>query len=77
MDPVSGDLDYASVLVDQNYDGLERETGKAMRQQHLKRFRSVPVVLQKEKVDGTLAFNEEELFFMNRIAFRLFKIRGP
>jgi hypothetical protein len=48
-----------------------------MRQKHVKQFKSIPIVLQKEKIDGTLAFNDEELFFMNRIAFRLFKLRGP
>jgi hypothetical protein len=63
--------------VDQNYDHLEREQGKEMKSRHIKQFKSVPVVLQKERVNGTLAFNDEELFFMNRIAFRLFKSRGP
>jgi len=47
-----------------------------MRAQHLKKFKAVPVVLQKENVHGLLAFNDEELFYMNRIAFRLFKLSG-
>ena len=31
---------------------------------------------QKESVEGTASFNEEELFYLNRIMFRLFKKRG-
>ena len=53
-----------------------QEQGKEMRSRHIKQFKSVPVVLQKEQVHGLIAFNDEELFFMNRIAFRLFKLRG-
>ena len=48
-----------------------------MRAKHFKQFKSRPIVLQKERIDGTLVFNDEELFYMNRIAFRLFKLRGP
>lgn len=36
MDLVSGNIDFASVFTDQNYDSLEREQGKAMRQKHVK-----------------------------------------
>ena len=64
------------MFVDQNYDIVLREQAKEMRARHIRQFSSVPVVLQKEQVDGNLAFNNEELFFMNRIAFRLFKLNG-
>jgi len=35
-----------------------------------------PVMTQKQTVEGTLEFNDEELFYMNRIAFRNFKLWG-
>ena len=31
---------------------------------------------QKESIEGTASFNEEELFYLNRILFRLFKKKG-
>ena len=64
------------MFVDQNYDIVLREQAKEMRARHIRQFSSVPVVMQKEQVDRNLAFNNEELFFMNRIAFRLFKLNG-
>ena len=73
---MTGAIDFASVFVDQNYDVVLREQGLEMKARHLKQFKAVPVVLQKENVHGLLAFNDEELFFMNRIAFRLFKLSG-
>jgi hypothetical protein len=53
-----------------------QEQGKEMRSRHIKQFNSVPVVLKKEQFYGLNAFNDEELFFKNRIALRLFKLRG-
>ena len=74
--PITGAIDFASVFVDQNYDGLTKDAGRRMKREHMKKFKREPVTLQKEKVDKTLVFNGEELFFMNRIAFKLFKQRG-
>jgi len=77
MDEITGDIDYAAVFVDQNYDGLSREIGFEMMKRHIKKFKYSPLLLQKEKIDGTSSFfNGEELFFMNRIVFKLFKQRG-
>jgi hypothetical protein len=47
-----------------------------MKQKHIKKFGRMPLHMQREKVEGTSDFNDEELFYMNRIAFRLFKLRG-
>lgn len=71
-----GQIDLGSVFVDQNYDALERKDGRAMKQKHVKKFGRMPLLLQKERVEGTSDFNDEELFYLNRIAYRLFKLRG-
>ena len=47
-----------------------------MKQKHVKKYGRMPILMQKEKVEGTSDFNDEELFYMNRIAFRLFKLKG-
>ena len=31
INPVTGEPDYASIFVDQNYDSLEREKGRVMK----------------------------------------------
>jgi len=35
IDEISGKLDIPSMLVDQNYDSLEREMGRKLQKQHL------------------------------------------
>ena len=76
INPVSGALDYASIFVDQNYDNLEREMGRDLKKQHKKRFGKKTLTSQKEVVEGTVDFNEEELFYLNRLMFRLIKKKG-
>lgn len=76
MDPVSGELDLTGLLIEQNYDSLPNDLGKQLRREHHKRFSSTPVILLKENVDGLFGFNSEELFFMNRVAYRLFRLYG-
>ena len=66
----------ASVLVDQNYDSIELKQAKEMRARHISQFKATPATVQKEKINGSTNFNDEELYFLNRIAFRLFKDRG-
>ena len=43
---------------------------------HIKKFGRRALITQKEFVDGTSNFNDEELYYMNRIAFRLLKQKG-
>lgn len=37
-------IDFASVFVDQNYDGLERNVGREMKKRHMKEFGMRPIV---------------------------------
>merc|ERR1712232_957633 len=73
----SGAIDLASAFIEQNYDSLDRETGKKYKLQHIKALGRKTILTQKETVANTLHFNDEEQFYMNRIAFRLFKKHGP
>lgn len=77
MDQVEGTVNFKDVFVDQNYDSLHVEDGAQLKIEHRKKFNSVPFIYQKERVDTLQAFNSEELFYMNRLAFRLFKSHGP
>ena len=72
----SGQIDLAAVFVDQNYDSLEGEDGRAMQKKHIKKFGRRALLTQKEIVEGTNYFNDEELFYLNRVAFRLLKEKG-
>ena len=69
-------IDFASVWIDQNYDALDKETGRKYKSKHMKDLGRAPAMIQKETVEGTLDFNDEELYYMNRIAFRNFKLWG-
>jgi hypothetical protein len=42
----------------------------------MKELGRAPITAQKQTVEGALDFNDEELFYMNRIAFRNFKLWG-
>ena len=57
----------------QNYGPLNLQLGKTYKSKDVRKFGRKPVLEQKERLDGTLEFNDEELFYMNRVAFRLFK----
>ena len=76
IDSQTGKIDLASVFVDQNYDSLDREHGNFFRSKHVKALGRQMVTSQKETVPDTAIFNDEELFYMNRIAFRGFKRWG-
>ena len=43
---------------------------------HKKKFGNKTLSSQKEIVEGTVDFNEEELFYLNRLMFRLIKKKG-
>ena len=47
-----------------------------MKRQHLKKFGRKALTTMKEALEGTASFNEEELFYLNRIIFRLLKKKG-
>ena len=47
-----------------------------MQKKHLKKFGRRALLTQKEIVEGTSYFNDEELFYLNRVAFRLLKEKG-
>lgn len=78
IDKIKNEHDIASVLVDQTYDMIEQKKGRAMLNKHKRQF-GEGLITQKR---GTTLqgesnfFNAEELFYLNRIAFRLFKERG-
>ena len=76
--PFTGALDYAAVFVDQNYDSLEREMGRVMKRKHIKQFGRKALTTSKEALDSkaTEDFNDEELFYLNRLMFRLIKKKG-
>lgn len=76
IDEFTGKIDLASVFVDQNYDGIEREFAKKQLADHTKKYGRRILVAQKEIVDGLLEFNDEELFYLNRIAYQLFQKWG-
>lgn len=44
--------------------------------QHHKQFGRKSLMTQKEAIDGNSIFNEEELYYLNRIMFRLVKRKG-
>ena len=46
-----------------------------MKKSHVKKFGDKTILMQKETLD-TKTFNDEELFYLNRVAFRLFKKSG-
>ena len=48
-----------------------------MKRKHIKKYGRKVLTTQKESVEGTASFNEEELFYLNRVIFRLFKNSGP
>ena len=52
---------------------MKTQLAKHYKSKSVRKFGRKPVLEQKEKLEGTFDFNDEELFFMNRIAFRLFK----
>ena len=76
IDEISGEIDHASVFVDQNYDSLEIEDGKKLRKDHVKRFGRRALTTQKETVEGATSFNDEELYYANRVVFKLMKENG-
>ena len=43
----------------------------------MKKFGRRALLTQKETVDQTTCFNSEELYFLNRIVFKLLKEKGP
>ena len=69
---LKGTIDIASVFVDQNFESLERQMGREMMAAHIKSFGKQNIISQKEKLD-IRTWNDEELFYLNRVAFRLFK----
>lgn len=69
IDEFTGKLDLASVFVDQNYDGIERELARTMLNDHTKKFGRRSVVAQKDIIDGGMWFNDEELYYLNRVAY--------
>ena len=72
----SGKIDMAAALVDQNYDSLTREEGLKLFRSHEKQYGKQSILSQKEQLDSSGSFNSEELYYLNRIAFRLFKKHG-
>jgi hypothetical protein len=76
INEIDGQLDLASMLVDQNYDGIEREVARQMKAKHMKEFGRKPTLMQKEQIDNSTDFNDEELYYLNRIAYYLFKTHG-
>lgn len=47
-----------------------------MQANHLENFGRKSNLLQKETIDPRIDFNDEELYYLNRVAFRLFKLNG-
>ena len=62
--------------MDQNYDILEKEDGTKLRKKHVKQFGRRALSTQKEIVDESTIFNNEELYLLNRIMFKLMKDIG-
>lgn len=77
MDQLSGDIDFAAVFTDKIIRLSWTWTWHSNKTEALQAIKKVTIVLKKERIDGTLAFNGKEIFLMNRIAFRLFKLRVP
>lgn len=71
-----GTIDLASAFIEQNYDCLDHQSRKKLRSDQMKVFGRRPVLTQKETVACKLNFNNEERYYLNRIAFYLFKTWG-